>query len=97
MVREFEPRVGLSAVSAEPAADPLSLSLSAPPPLTLSRKNKIFVKKDRACILKPALRYELSMKRAVIRPELDKQRDLVQPPRSFLPTDGVGFLSLGWI
>ena len=29
-VREFEPRAGLAAVSAEPASDPLSPSVSAP-------------------------------------------------------------------
>ena len=35
-VREFEPYMGLSAVSAQPALDPLSPSLSAPPLLTLA-------------------------------------------------------------
>ena len=39
-VLEFEPRVRLSAVSTEPSLDPLSPSLSAPPPLALSLKNK---------------------------------------------------------
>ena len=34
-VREFEPHVRLCADSAEPTSDPLSSSLSAPPPLTL--------------------------------------------------------------
>ena len=33
---EFKPRIRLSAVSAEPAFDPLSPNLSAPPPLMLS-------------------------------------------------------------
>ena len=37
MVREFKPHTGLDAVSTEPALDPLSPSLSAPPQhLTLS-------------------------------------------------------------
>ena len=36
VVCEFEPHVGLSAVSTEPTLDPLSPSLSAPPPLVLS-------------------------------------------------------------
>ena len=36
MVREFEPRIRLDAVSTEPASDPLSPSFSAPPPLVLS-------------------------------------------------------------
>ena len=42
-VREFGPRVGLSAVIAEPALDPLSLSLSLSPPrspLPLLKANK---------------------------------------------------------
>ena len=43
-VPEFEPRIRLSDVSAEPASDPLSPSLSAPPTLrhacSLSLKNK---------------------------------------------------------
>ena len=38
MVREFEPHIRLSAVSTEPAWDPLSPSLSAPPPLMLFLK-----------------------------------------------------------
>ena len=38
MVREFEPRVGLRADSAEPASDSLSPSLSAA--LSLSKVNK---------------------------------------------------------
>ena len=33
-VHEFEPHIGLTAVSAEPALDPLSAFLSAPPPLS---------------------------------------------------------------
>ena len=36
MALGFEPRIGLAAVSAEPALDLLSLSLSAPLRLTLS-------------------------------------------------------------
>ena len=42
MVREFEPHMGLSAVSTEPALDPLSPFISAPPLLCLSfsLKNK---------------------------------------------------------
>ena len=46
-VWEFEPRVGLAAVSTEPASGPLSPSLSAPPPLelSLSLKNKQTFKK----------------------------------------------------
>ena len=36
MVLEFEPRVGLSAVSTEPTLDPLSCSISGPSPLMLS-------------------------------------------------------------
>ena len=40
MVRGLEPHIGLSAVSAEPASDPLSPSLSAPPLLTLSSPQK---------------------------------------------------------
>ena len=39
-VCEFEPCIGLSALSKEPTSDPLSLSLSAPPLLVLSLKNK---------------------------------------------------------
>ena len=39
-VHKFEPRLGLVAVSAEPASDLLSLSLSAPSQLALSLKNK---------------------------------------------------------
>ena len=45
-VHEFQPHIGLSAVRAEPASDPLSPSRSAPPPLapslslSLSLKNK---------------------------------------------------------
>ena len=35
-VCEFEPHVGLSAIRTEPALDPLSASLSAPPLLALS-------------------------------------------------------------
>ena len=46
-VREFEPRVGLSAVSTEPASDPLSPSLSAPPLLSLSKINKLKKKKEK--------------------------------------------------
>ena len=49
-VPEFEPCIWLSAVSAEPALDPLSSSLSAPPPLTLCLKNNkcisVFLKKE---------------------------------------------------
>ena len=37
IVHEFEPHIGLSAVSTEPALDPLSSPLSAPPLLVLSR------------------------------------------------------------
>ena len=33
---EFEPHIGLSAISTEPTSDPLSPSLSAPPLLALS-------------------------------------------------------------
>ena len=44
MVCEFKPHVGLSAVGADAASDPLSPSLSAPPlrmrPLSLSKINK---------------------------------------------------------
>ena len=42
MVREFKPHVGLTAVSTEPALDPLSPSVSAPSllMLSLSRINK---------------------------------------------------------
>ena len=36
MVRWFEPRVGLIALSTEPTLDPLSPSLSAPPLLMLT-------------------------------------------------------------
>ena len=39
-VCEFEPRVGLSAIRTEPALDPLSASLSAPPLLALSLSQK---------------------------------------------------------
>ena len=45
MIRDLEPHMELTAVSAEPASDPLS-PLSAPPPLTLTthslsqKKNK---------------------------------------------------------
>ena len=59
-IREFEPHKGLSAVSWEPALDPLSSSLSAPPPLTLALslslsqkinlKNNKTIKKMNACI-----------------------------------------------
>ena len=47
-VREFEPHVRLSAVSTEPALDPLAPSLSVPPllfSLSLSLKNKQTFKK----------------------------------------------------
>ena len=46
-VREFEPHMGLSAVSTEPASDPLSPSLSAPASLflSLSKINKLEKKK----------------------------------------------------
>ena len=36
----FEPGIGLSAVSVEPALDPLSHFLSAPPPLSLPGSQK---------------------------------------------------------
>ena len=36
MVHEFKPRTGFSAVGTEPASDPMSPSLSAPPLLVLS-------------------------------------------------------------
>ena len=36
MIHGFEPLIGVSAVSMEPALDPLSPSLSAPPSLALS-------------------------------------------------------------
>ena len=39
-VRVFQPCIGLSDVSAEPAADPLSPSLSAPPELPVSLSPK---------------------------------------------------------
>ena len=42
VVREFEPRVGLAAVSTEPASDLLSPLLSAPPPP--SKMNTCFKK-----------------------------------------------------
>ena len=47
MIHRFEPHVGVSAVSTEPAWDPLSPSLSAPPPLVraLSQKIKKNIKK----------------------------------------------------
>ena len=61
---EFEPRIGLSAVSTKPTSDPLSPSLSALPPLlslsSLSKINKHFKKtvrtwsgKDVSCIFCP--------------------------------------------
>ena len=37
---EFKPRVGFTAVDTEPALDPLSPSLSAPPALAFSLGNK---------------------------------------------------------
>ena len=40
-VCKFKHHIGLSAVSAEPISDPLSPSLSAPPPLSLSKTFKI--------------------------------------------------------
>ena len=42
MVLEFQPHIGLAAVSAEPSLDPLSLSPSSPPSpvLFLCLKNK---------------------------------------------------------
>ena len=40
MVCEFKSHIRLAAVSAEPALDPLSPSLSAPTPLVLSLRNK---------------------------------------------------------
>ena len=46
MVHEFEPHIGLSAVSVESALDPLSPSLSAPPVLVLSQKQKHFKEKS---------------------------------------------------
>ena len=54
-VHEFEPLTGLSAVSAEPASDPLSPSLSAPPlfvhihtlSLPLKKKKKKIQKKEK--------------------------------------------------
>ena len=42
MVHEFEPHIRRSAVGMELASDPLSPSLSAPPLLALSLKNKHF-------------------------------------------------------
>ena len=39
-VREFKPCIGLSAVSGKRTLDLLSPSLSAPPPLVFSFKNK---------------------------------------------------------
>ena len=39
-VHEFKPHMGLSAVSMEPALNPLSPSLSAPPSLSLLKINK---------------------------------------------------------
>ena len=45
MVHEFEPRIGVAAVRAEPASDHLSPSLSAPPQLVLSKINKTVKKK----------------------------------------------------
>ena len=38
LVHEFEPHIRLSAVSVEPALDPLSPCVSAPPLLALSQK-----------------------------------------------------------
>ena len=40
MVREFEPRAGLTADSVEPASDSVSPSPSVPPPRSLSKRNK---------------------------------------------------------
>ena len=39
-IHEFQPCIRLAAVSTEPASYPLSTSLSAPPLLALSLKNK---------------------------------------------------------
>ena len=47
VVLDFKPCIGLTAVSAEPASDPLSPSLSAPPPLSRS-KNKKNIKKKKS-------------------------------------------------
>ena len=44
-VHEFEPHIGLSAVSTEPPSDPLSLSLSATSLLMLSLSQKETFKK----------------------------------------------------
>ena len=43
MVLEFEPHLGLSAVSTEPALDPLSPSLSDPPLRALSQTDRLSV------------------------------------------------------
>ena len=42
----FEPRMGLAAVSVEPASDPLSPSLSAPPPFVLARRLSLSQKNE---------------------------------------------------
>ena len=47
----FEPHIGLAAVSAEPASDPLSPSLSALPPLVLSLKINKLKKKEKKRML----------------------------------------------
>ena len=50
-IHEFQPHIKLYGVSVEPASDPLSPSLSVPPPLTLflslSKLNKHYKKKKK--------------------------------------------------
>ena len=48
MIQEFRPHTGLSAVSTEPTLDPLSPSLSVPPPLCLFLKMNKHKKKSKA-------------------------------------------------
>ena len=81
MVCEFEPRVGLSAVRADPAWDPLSPSLSAFPQLVLSlslSQKEIIIKKDFLFLIKKKnarSNQELEGARNGISPSLERERD----------------------